>query len=232
MKSVGKGKKGKLMQHFTSLSHREALRDFARYMNPNQNIDNLLDSNRRQVTIKEPEDGRFITKIMLILCDVVRTLAVQDLAFCGDADETSNFYEIVQLISRHCSILEYWQIQTRLRPYHVTYMDKSTQKELIKLLGDAVRHCIIHELDEAPAFSVMADTTPDSSIKDHLSIIVRYVIDDKPVERLLCLRMLEDKSGEGQATQILKALNEYGVDLQKLYFQSGNTRQQPCFIYV
>ena len=48
MKSVGKGKEGKLMQHFTSLSHREALRDFARYMNPNQNIDNLFGANQRQ----------------------------------------------------------------------------------------------------------------------------------------------------------------------------------------
>ena len=58
-----------------------------------------------------------------------------------------------------------------------------------------MQYDMIHELDEAPAFSVMADTTPDSSDKDQLSIIVRYFIDDKPVERLLCLQCMPQKIG-------------------------------------
>ena len=220
MKSVGKEKKGKLIQHFTSQSHRETLRDFARFNNPGQSVDALLDLSRRREIIKEADDAKFNTKIMLILCDVVRTMAMQDLPFRGDTEETSNFFEIVQLISRHCSMLEYWQNQTRMRPYHVTYISKGTQNELIKVLGDAVRTRIIRELEEVPAFSVMADTTPDTSNKDQLSIIVRYVVNAKPVERLLCLRILKDKSGEGHATEILKALNEYNIESQKLLFQS------------
>ena len=220
MKSVGKEKKGKLIQHFTSQSHREALCDFARFTKPGQSVDALLDLSRRRESIKEADDAVFNTKIMLILCDVVRTMAMQDLPFRGDTEETSNFFEIVQLISRHCSMLEYRQNQTRMRPYHVTYMSKGTQNELIKLLGDAVRTRIIRELEEVPALSVMADTTPDTSNKDQLSIIVRYVVNAKPVERLLCLRILNDKSGEGHATEILKALNEYNIESQKLLFQS------------
>ncbi|XP_065068151.1 uncharacterized protein LOC135693547 [Rhopilema esculentum] len=220
MKSVGKGKKGKLIQHFTSQSHREALRDFARFPNPHQNVDALLDLSRRHEMIKETDDAMFNTKIMLILCDAARTMAMQDLAFRGNTDESSNFHEIVRLISRHCGILKYWQNQTRMRPYHVTYMSKDTQNELIKLLGDAVRHRMVKELEEVSAFSVMADTTPDTSNKDQMAIVVRYVVNAKPVERLLCLRILKDKSGEGHAAEILKALNECSVDPQKLVFQS------------
>ncbi|CAB3987848.1 Hypothetical predicted protein [Paramuricea clavata] len=41
MKSVGTKKKGKLAQHFTSQGHREALKDFAAFMNPNQKVDAL-----------------------------------------------------------------------------------------------------------------------------------------------------------------------------------------------
>eukprot|EP00795_Rhopilema_esculentum_P010052 gene10052-biopygen12715 len=107
-----------------------------------------------------------------------------------------------------------------MRPYHVTYMSKDTQNELIKLLGDAVRHRMVKELEEVSAFSVMADTTPDTSNKDQMAIVVRYVVNAKPVERLLCLRILKDKSGEGHAAEILKALNECSVDPQKLVFQS------------
>lgn len=220
MKSVGTKKKGKLTQHFTSQSHREALRDFARFMNPNQKVDMLLDANRRLELIKEAEDATLNTRIVTILCDVVRTLAMQDIAFRGETDETSNFYQVVQLLSRHCSLLEYWQNETRMRPYHVTYMSRCTQNEFIKLIGDAVRYRMIKELEEAPAFSVMADTTPDTSNNDQISIVVRYVTDDKPVERLLSLTVLRDKSGDGHATEILRSLNEHNVDVRKLYFQS------------
>eukprot|EP00795_Rhopilema_esculentum_P017915 gene17915-biopygen715 len=86
--------------------------------------------------------------------------------------------------------------------------------------GDAVRHRMVKELEEVSAFSVMADTTPDTSNKDQMAIVVRYVVNAKPVERLLCLRILKDKSGEGHAAEILKALNECSVDPQKLVFQS------------
>ncbi|XP_065060569.1 uncharacterized protein LOC135687841 [Rhopilema esculentum] len=79
---------------------------------------------------------------------------------------------------------------------------------------------MVKELEEVSAFSVMADTTPDTSNKDQMAIVVRYVINAKPVERLLCLRILKDKSGEGHAAEILKALNECSVDPQKLVFQS------------
>ena len=41
------------------------------------------------------------------------------------------------------------------------------------------------ELEQAPAFSLTADTTPDVSNKDQLSIVVRYVADNVPVECLL-----------------------------------------------
>ena len=49
---------------------------------------------------------------------------------------------------------------------------------------------------------------------------MRYVVNAKTVERLLYLRILKDKSGEGHATEILKALNEYNIESQKLLFPS------------
>ena len=220
MKSVGTKKKGKLAQHFTSQGYGEALKDFAAFMNPNQKVDTLLDSRRRQELIKEADDATFNTRVVSILFDIARTLAMQDIAFRGETDESSNFYQMVQLVSRQCTILKYWLNEKRMQPYHVTYMSRCSQNEFIKLIGDAVRHRIVRELEEAPAFSVMADTTPDVSNKDQMSIVVRYVADNASVERLLSLTVLEDKSGDGHATEILRCLNEHGIDVEKLHFQS------------
>ena len=71
---------------------------------------------------------------------------------------------MVQLVIRQCTILKYWLNERRIQPYHVTYMSRCSQNEFIKLIVDAVRHRIVRELEEAPAFSVMADTTNEHGI--------------------------------------------------------------------
>ena len=93
MKSVGTKKLGKLSQHFTSQNHFDALRDFAAFMNSRGYIDTLLDASRRRELIKESQDTKFNTRIVTtLICDVVRTMSIQDLAFRGDSEETSNFF--------------------------------------------------------------------------------------------------------------------------------------------
>jgi hypothetical protein len=99
MKSVGTKKKGKLVQHFTSQGHREALKDFAAFMNPNQKVDVLLDSCRCQELIKEADDATLNTRVVSILCDIACTLAMQDIVFRGETDESSTFYQVVQLVT-------------------------------------------------------------------------------------------------------------------------------------
>ena len=138
MKSVGTKKKGKLTQHFTSQGHIGALKDFARFMNPIQKVDALLDSSRRQELIKEADNATFNTRAVTILCDIVRTLAMQDIAFRGETNESSNFYQVVQLVSRHCRLLNYWLNEERMRPHHVIYFSRCSQNEFIKLIGDAI----------------------------------------------------------------------------------------------
>ena len=68
-------------------------------MNPNQKVDTLLDSRRLQELIKEADDATFNTRVVSILFDIARPLAMQDIAFRGETDEFSNFYQMVQLVS-------------------------------------------------------------------------------------------------------------------------------------
>jgi hypothetical protein len=70
-------------------------------------------------------------------------------------------------------------------------------------------------------FAIIADTTPDVSHVDQLSVVARYVDQEGHVrERLVDMREIEDKTGEGHAQGILAALNENSISTANIVFQS------------
>eukprot|EP00102_Acyrthosiphon_pisum_P018532 XP_016655742.1 PREDICTED: zinc finger MYM-type protein 1-like [Acyrthosiphon pisum] len=222
MKGNGKNNVGKLKKHFSSESHKAALYEFCHFMNKNNHIDIMLDKNKRQKIIQEERDHAFHTEVICILLDVAKTLGRQSLAFRGHAnDENGNFKQIIYLISRHCPLLKEWLDSSRFRPYHTNYMSPKSQNEFINILGSSIKSNISKKVNDARQFAVMADTTPDLSHKDILSVVVRFVNDKgKPEERLLEVREIVDKTGKGMANEILETLRTNNLDLQNLVFQS------------
>ncbi|KAJ8032436.1 Zinc finger MYM-type protein 1 [Holothuria leucospilota] len=84
-----------------------------------------------------------------------------------------------------------------------------------------LRQRVVNEVHAAGMFSIMADTTPDESHNDQLSVVVRYVTESgKPVERLLAVNESLDKSGKGQAGEIVSATDKLGLDTAELCYQS------------
>ena len=93
MRSVGKDKKGKLQQHFSSDSHKAALNDLAHFACDMKNIDVMLEEKLRKVRILEEENNPRNQEAIKILLDVARTLARQQLAFRGhDEKHEGNFF--------------------------------------------------------------------------------------------------------------------------------------------
>lgn len=126
-------------------------------------IDALLD--------KEERDAMFNTQAVSILLDIARTCARQGISFRGrDNDENGNFQQLVKLMSQHCPVMKNWLENSKYRPYHATYLSPESQNEFIGLLGEDVRKKIIHEVQTAGFYSIMADTTPDVSHKDRLAV--------------------------------------------------------------
>ena len=67
----------------------------------------------------------------------------------------------------------------------------------------------------------MADTTPDASHKDQMSVITRYVNDNGVVcERLVDLKEVRDKTGAGQAAAVIASVDQNGMDKDRIAFQS------------
>ena len=68
----------------------------------------------------------------------------------------------------------------------------------------------------------MTDTTPDISNQDELSVAVRFInrTSCKPEERLVKVAETKDKTGAGQATDILDWLKSSGIPLSTVQFQT------------
>lgn len=136
MKSTGTDKKGKLLSHFTSAHHKDALMAYVNFCDPYCHVDVMFDISKRKIKIQEEDDRLENVNVVKILFDICRTLARQDIAFRGDGklEIDGNFNQIVQLIARHCPILKGWLNNRNGRAHSLTYMSNQSQNEMIKLL--------------------------------------------------------------------------------------------------
>lgn len=222
MKGRGIKKPGKLVQHFTSNTHKSALLDFSNFLNSSNHIDCILNKQNREQEIQDKYQQQFHQEVLTILFDVTRTLARQGLAFRGDEnEENSNFNQILLLLSRYNPILKKWLENKAFRKHNVTYLSHQSQNEFIDLLSAEIKKKVIAEIKEADVYSIMADTTLDISHRDQLSVCIRYVNSSGEVsERLLEIVEALNKTGLGIAELIENVIIKNGLSPQNVAFQS------------
>ncbi|XP_028414896.1 52 kDa repressor of the inhibitor of the protein kinase-like [Dendronephthya gigantea] len=222
MKSLGKDKQGKMAKHFSSEAHKAALSDLAQYTDGMRHVDVLLNKRLLAARVQEEEDNIRNEEIIKILLDIARTLARQQIAFRGSqSDNNGNFIQIAYLIARHNQHLRYWLSDERQKPYCVKYLSSESQNEFINILAEDVKSRIVSDVNASGMHSVMADTSPDTANTDRLVVAVRYIDEDNhPRERVLEMKETTDKTGEGQAKDILKSLNSKYLKKEDLVYQS------------
>jgi len=82
--------------------------------------------------------------------------------------------------------MKIWIEEVKFRLYHVSYMSHGSQNEFTKLLALETKKQIVTEVNDTNIYSIMADTTPDISNRDQISVCVRYVDSSgKVLERLI-----------------------------------------------
>ena len=178
MKIRGKGKTGKLAVHFSSTNHQEALKALLAFQSMSTHVDMLLDKDRRKTLIEEEAKTQPNREAIKALLDVAKTLGRQGISFRGSSNEkdgNGNFQQIVSLVARHSPSLKRWLDDAEKRPHRVNYLSSRSQNEFLTLLADDVSSRVVSEIHEAKMYSVIADTTPDVSLVDQLSVVVRYV---------------------------------------------------------
>ena len=139
----------------------------------------------------------------------------------AQSDANGNFHQLVLLIARHLPMLKAWLDDAEKRPQRATYLNWKSQNEFLELLSESVNQKIRSEVEAAQFFTVMADTTPDTSHLDQLSVVLRYVTPFCVVrERLVDIRDIDSKTGDGQAAAILKSLRSKELNTESIVFQS------------
>ena len=225
MKSRGQKKKGKLADHFTSSTHKLAVVKLEAFQVKERHVDVGLASARRERVALEEQERQKNRKVIKLLLDCCRYLSRQALAFRGSEDDANgNFRQLVGLLSRWVPFMDHWMNKSLSRPYHFSYMSAKSQNEFISLIGSAVRMKIIDEIKLSGIFAVMADTTPDSSHVDQISLIVRYVDENFEIkERLIMISEITKKSGDAFAQKIIEMLQELRLPLSSIRFQCYDT---------
>ncbi|CAM4810354.1 unnamed protein product [Rotaria magnacalcarata] len=219
MKSRGADRKGKLENHFSSITHRSSVQHYSNFKTKNVNIDLMLDSNRRKANQEQQSILQLNKKVIVTLLDVARYLIKQGLAFRREPEAEGNFTQLINLLRRSNRVLDDWFLQTKLQKYQVSYLSKRSQDEYIQLLGAAIEYQVVDEINRSSFISVMVDSTPDLSHREMYSIVIRYTNNYQVKERLLSLQELASKIGEDICRLLLDTLSRKGISTDKIIGQ-------------
>jgi len=100
---------------------------------------------------------------------------------------------------------------------NASYTSKVTQNDLLVCVKEFIQRHIVNEINKqsiGPYFGFQCDEVTDSSNWEQLGIVVRYTVDDKPVERLLEFIDCEQTTGEAICDAIVDVLTVAGLDIQ------------------
>ena len=117
-------------------------------------------------------------------------------------------------------------------PRNATYHSKTIQNDIIEVLGTYIQDKIVAEINEAGAFSLLADEASDSSNKEQLPLVLRFVDKERNVREFFGFYECEDGvTGQAIATLILKPVQELGLSMDfdkgQCYDGAGNM-SGPC----
>ncbi|CAB4056340.1 unnamed protein product [Lepeophtheirus salmonis] len=92
--------------------------------------------------------------------------------------------------------------------------------EVIDILGTEVRRMIINKMNAAGMLGISADTTPNPSRYDQMTVVARYVKDMTPYKRFLSLKHGKSKTGEDTAKDIISVILKNQLDTNNIVPQS------------
>ena len=96
------------------------------------------------------------------------------------------------------------------------YTSPDMQNQIINIIGDCIQQTILHQVQQAQFFTIIADEITDTSNKEQLSVVLRYVDDSNNIHEDLVTFIECDTgiSGRALADKILQA---YDMMVQEIW---------------
>jgi hypothetical protein len=209
----------RLSQHETSPGHANCCglwKEFEKRLKTGQCIDDKL----QDAINCEKEKWRGILKVII---DAILFCAKNNTALRGSSDDFDSrncgiFLNTIELISHYYPLIAEHIKYAKINKSLPKYLSPDVQNEIILMLGTNVRKEIVSRVRKSKYFSMMFDCTPDTSHKEQMSQVLRYV-DIKEdgqctiEESFIDFIESHEKTGRGIATEILQKLDADGLDI-------------------
>ena len=216
--------------HPKSQEHISALSNFKNFQSANR-----VDKDNET---KCQENQSYWMKVLLRIVETIKFLSERKLAFRGTEERigsrnNGNYLGCLELIAKFDPFLK-----THLNDHankghsHTSYLSKDICEEFIGILADKVAHVIVEEVKKAIYFSISADSTPDITHEDQMTVMLRYVLpDEKLFERFLKLIKIDSHKGNDLANELVTFLQDIGIDVKNCRGQSYDNASNMSGIY-
>ena len=98
---------------------------------------------------------------------------------------------------------------------NASYPSKTSQNDLLLCIKKYIPDEIVSEVNQqrvGPYYGIQCDEVTDSSNWEQLGLVLRYVKDGKPIERLLEFSQCSSAKGEDLCQSIIESLTEAGLE--------------------
>lgn len=193
--------------HINSMSKLNAFK--ATFSNPSRRIDvTMEDSNTERIN-----KNREILKAILKCIEFCGRQGISLRGHRDDDTSTSlnkgNFKALIDFRaeSGDTSLKEHLETCAR----NASYTSKNTQNDLLACVKQFIQNCIVTEVNQQPIgpyLGYQCDEVTDSSNWEQLGIVLRYTVDNKPVERLLEFVQCDQITGEAICNKHCKVVDK------------------------
>lgn len=201
-----------ISQHAKNIQHITTVGIFHSRRNISERIDAQLES-------QFLETRAYWKNVLKRIIETIVFISERGLAFRGSNEtvgskENGNYLGILELIAKFDPFLsQHIQNHANQGKGHTSYLSSTISDELIILLAKKTLDVIIDEVKAARYYSVSVDSTPDLSHVDQLTVILRYVLSEGPVERFLTFINISSHTGEQLALYLTDFLAKNEIDI-------------------
>ncbi|XP_042213159.1 uncharacterized protein LOC121860170 [Homarus americanus] len=164
--------------------------------------------------------------IQAVLSAASRAKGAGGLALRGDDEiigspHNGNYLGLLELLAEYDDFLrQHIQSHANRGTGHTNYLSSTICEEIVRLMVNEVLNEIMSRIKLSKYYSISLDSPPDEGHIDELTLIIRYMEHDTPVERFVKFLPNQGHKAQEMFERLMKFLADNDIDIQNCRGQS------------